>query len=124
MLSRANVTVLLLPGGAATERLFDARRLDLLQPGALLVNVGRGSVIDTDAMTERVRAGRFRVALDVVEPEPLPAAHELWRLEGVLLTPHIASDVDSRGRAVYEFIGTQLRSFASGRQLRNVVEDE
>jgi phosphoglycerate dehydrogenase-like enzyme len=123
LLRRADVVVLLLPGGPETTGLFDARRLDLLKTGALLVNAGRGPVVDTTAMTERVQAGRFRVALDVVDPEPLPPTHELWRLDGALLTPHVASNVDSRLGVIYEFIGRQLRSFATGQRLENVVDD-
>ncbi len=123
LLGDTDIVVLLLPGGAATEGLFDLRRLDRLKPGALLVNAGRGSVVDTDAMTERVRAGRLRAALDVFDPEPLPATNELWRLHDVLLTPHIASYVESRLAAVYAFIGRQLRSFAAGGQLENVAPD-
>lgn len=124
LLEQADIVVLLLPGGEATRGLIDRRRLDLLAPGALLVNAGRGSVVDTRAMTDRVRSGRLRVALDVVDPEPLPPEHELWRLEGSLVTPHVASEVTSRLPTLYGFVGRQLRSFALGGRLENVVSDE
>ena len=67
--------------------------------GALLVNAGRGPVVDTDALVEAVRAGRMRAALDVTDPEPLPPDHVLWKLDGVFLTPHNAGDTPEAERA-------------------------
>ena len=69
-----------------------------MKEGALLVNAGRGPVVDTDALVAAVRAGRIRAALDVTDPEPLPEDHVLWTLDGVFITPHNAGDTPG-GRA-------------------------
>lgn len=75
----------------ATERMMDARRLALLAEGAVLANVGRGRLVDTEALVEALRSGRLRGAgLDVTDPEPLPEGHPLWSLENCLITPHTA----------------------------------
>ncbi|MEI4884124.1 NAD(P)-dependent oxidoreductase, partial [Klebsiella pneumoniae] len=82
-----------LPLTETTQGLVDARFLQTMRPGALLVNPARGPIVDTEALTEALRAGRIRVALDVTEPEPLPEGHPLWAMPGVLITPHIAGSV-------------------------------
>lgn len=75
----------------ATEKMMDARRLGLLAEGAVLSNVGRGRLLNTDALVEALRSGRLRGAgLDVTDPEPLPDGHPLWSLENCLITPHTA----------------------------------
>jgi phosphoglycerate dehydrogenase-like enzyme len=89
---RADVVVVLAPLSDETRGLVGADVLARMPDGALLVNAGRGPVVDTDALVDAVRAGRIRAALDVTEPEPLPDDHPLWTLDGVFLTPH------SRGR--------------------------
>jgi phosphoglycerate dehydrogenase-like enzyme len=91
-----------------------------MKSGALLVNAARGRLVDTEALLERLRAGRVRAALDVTDPEPLADGHPLWRAPGVLITPHVAgAPVRWRARA-YRFVGDQLRRYASGEPLRNV----
>jgi phosphoglycerate dehydrogenase-like enzyme len=91
-----------------------------MKPGALLVNAARGGLVDTEALLERLRAGRVRAALDVTDPEPLPDGHPLWSAPGVLITPHVAgAPIRWRARA-YRFVGDQLRRYAAGEPLRNV----
>jgi len=90
LLPTADVVVILLPLTAQTGGMVDATFVERMKPGALLVNAGRGAVADTQAIADAVLAGRIRAALDVVEPEPLPAEHPLWSAPGVLLTPHVA----------------------------------
>jgi phosphoglycerate dehydrogenase-like enzyme len=82
LLPRAQILIVVTPLTDATRRLVDARALALLPDGALVVNVGRGAVVDTDALVAELRAGRLRAALDVVDPEPLPADHPLWTTPG------------------------------------------
>ena len=87
LLPLAEIVILTLPGGDATRHIVDDGFLAALPDGALVVNVGRGPLIDTDALVDHVRRGRIRAALDVTDPEPLPAGHPLWGLPG---RPHRA----------------------------------
>lgn len=81
-----------LPSSDATRGLIGAEALAALPDDALVVNVGRGSVIDTDALVAQCTAGRLRAALDVTDPEPLPTDHPLWATPGVLISPHTGGD--------------------------------
>jgi len=87
-----------------------------------VVNGGRGRTIVTDALVEELRAGRLRAALDVTDPEPLPADHPLWDLPDVLITPHMAGDSPEATLRTYELAGDQIRRFAAGEPLINEVE--
>jgi phosphoglycerate dehydrogenase-like enzyme len=121
LLPQADVVVLLLPLTPETERLANGTFLDRMKQGALLVNAARGRLVDTDALLERLQAGRVRAALDVTDPEPLPDGHPLWSAPGLLVTPHIAgAPIRWRARA-YRFVGDQLRRYAAGEPLRNVA---
>lgn len=118
----ADIVVLLLPASPATEGLFDGAMLGRMKPGALLVNAGRGTLVDTDVLVDAVSAGRLRAALDVTDPEPLPAGHPLWQLPGVLLTPHLAGDSLAAERRVYRLIREQIERYVRGEPLVNVVD--
>lgn len=115
--------VVLLPGGGATEGLVDAAVLGRLRDGASVVNVGRGSVVHTDALTAELATGRLRAVLDVVDPEPLPDAHPLWRAAGLLaLSSHSAGDSPQADARALQLAADQLRRHARGEELVNVVE--
>jgi phosphoglycerate dehydrogenase-like enzyme len=101
----------------------DAEFLGRMRDGALLVNAARGPVTDTDALVAELRSGRLRAALDVTEPEPLPRDHPLWDVPGLLLTPHVAGSVRGLRRRAYALVGEQLRRYAQGKPLQNVVSD-
>jgi len=117
LLPQANVVVNLLPLTPETERFVDATFLARMKPGALLVNAGRGKTVDTDALLEALRSGRIRAALDVTDPEPLPADHPLWRAPNVLITPHIAGAVARWQARGYRFAGEQIRRLAAAEPL-------
>lgn len=89
LLPAADVVVLLTPLTPESHHLVDARFLARMKDGALLVNVARGPVVDTAALLAELTARRLRAALDVTDPEPLPADHPLWHAPGVLITPHV-----------------------------------
>jgi len=122
LLPRADVLVVLLPLTKATRGLVDARVLKQLPDGALLVNAGRGAVVDTDALVAELKAKRLRAALDVVEPEPLPDDHPLWKLRNALISPHVSGDSPAADEAAARLMGEQLRRLAWGAPLRNVVD--
>jgi phosphoglycerate dehydrogenase-like enzyme len=121
LLGEADVVVNLLPLTDATRGLVDAARLARLRDGALYVSAGRGATTDTDALTAELAAGRLRAVLDVVEPEPLAPDHPLWDAPGLILTPHVAGDTPAAERAAWALAGDQLRRYAGGEPLRNVV---
>jgi phosphoglycerate dehydrogenase-like enzyme len=121
LLPTADIVVLVTPLSAETRGLLDARRLALLPDGALVVNVGRGQVLDTSAMLAETTSGRLRAALDVTDPEPLPPGHPLWHSPETIITPHVAGGAAAFYPRAMDFIVQQVRRFAAGEPLRNVV---
>ncbi len=123
LLPAADAVVLTLPHTPQSEGLIDARRLALMRPRALLVNVGRGATVRLDALCDALRQRRLGgAALDVFEQEPLPATHPLWNEPRALLTPHVAvvgPHVVQRRLAV---LCDNARRFAAGQPLRNLVD--
>jgi phosphoglycerate dehydrogenase-like enzyme len=117
LLPAADVVVDLLPLTPDTRKFVDAKFLSRMKPGALFVNAGRGGTVDTDALLDALRSGRIRAALDVTDPEPLPAEHPLWKEPNVLITPHIAGTVAQMEARAYRFAGEQIRRYAAGQPL-------
>ena len=120
LLPGADVVVDLLPLTPDTRKFVDAKFLSQMKPGAIFVNAGRGGTVDTDALLDALRTGRIRAALDVTDPEPLPADHPLWKEPNVLITPHIAGTVAQWERRAYRFAGEQIRRYAAGQPLLGV----
>jgi phosphoglycerate dehydrogenase-like enzyme len=121
LLPRADIVILLVPVTPDTTGLVDARFLGLMRDHALLVNAARGAIVDTGALLAELSSGRLLAALDVTDPEPLPAGHPLWSAPGLLLTPHVAglsTDAIPRAR---DIVKEQLARYAAGEPLRNVV---
>jgi phosphoglycerate dehydrogenase-like enzyme len=106
-----------------TRGLVDAAFLAALPDGALLVNAARGPVVDTPALLAELASGRISAALDVTDPEPLPADHPLWELPNLFLTPHTGGAVLGLLPRAYGLVGQQLRRFAAGEPLVNGVVD-
>jgi len=121
LLADAEIVVLALPGGGETHHLFDDEMLALLPDNALLVNVGRGTLIDSDALVRQ--NGRIRAALDVVDPEPLPAEHPLWKTDGVLISPHVGGASTAMNPRIARLIRTQIERMLHGKEPLNVVID-
>ncbi|MGB4272848.1 MAG: NAD(P)-dependent oxidoreductase, partial [Propionicimonas sp.] len=101
--------------------MIGAAELAALPDGALLVNVSRGKVVDTDALVEATRKGRIRAALDVTEPEPLPSDHPLWHAPGVFISPHVGGQSTAFYPRMHRMVREQLARFAAGAPLENVV---
>jgi phosphoglycerate dehydrogenase-like enzyme len=121
LLPRADVVVLLTPATPQTRRMVDAKFLAAMRDGALLVNVARGVVVDTDALLAELGAGRIRAALDVTDPEPLPTGHPLWSAPNVLINPHRGGASTAFAPRVARLVRAQLERYASGEPLINVV---
>jgi glyoxylate/hydroxypyruvate reductase len=123
ILPRLDALVLSTPHTSSTHRLIDARRLALLRPGALLVNIARGDVVEEPALIEALRSGRLGMAaLDVFQEEPLPPQSPLWDLPNVLVSPHSASTVEHENVRIVDLFCDNLRRYLAGQQLRNVLD--
>ncbi|WP_243031922.1 2-hydroxyacid dehydrogenase [Thermus altitudinis] len=121
LLPQVDAVVVLLPLTPETRGLVDREFLSRMKPGALLVNAGRGPVVDTEALLAALEEGRVRAALDVTDPEPLPPDHPLWRAPGVLITPHVAGLSQGFHRRAARFLADQVGRYLRGEPLRNVV---
>lgn len=125
LLAASEFVVIAAPHTPRTVGLFGAATLARMKPAAYLVNVGRGAIVDTAALTAALQAGRLAgAALDVVDPEPLPPEHPLWRMPNVLITPHMAGYSPLIAGRHLELLLDNLRRFAHGQPLRNVVSKE
>ncbi|MFT4262547.1 MAG: 2-hydroxyacid dehydrogenase [Nocardioides sp.] len=121
LVPRADVVILMTPLTDTTRGMVGAEFLSWMRPGALLVNVARGPVVDTDALVEACAAGRIRAAVDVTDPEPLSADHPLWRTPNVLVTPHVGGDTDAEAVRLHRLLREQLTRFAAGEPLVNEI---
>jgi phosphoglycerate dehydrogenase-like enzyme len=123
VLGWADVVVDALPATPATRHLFDSEAFSAMKPGARFINIGRGATVDEAALIEAVRDGRIGgAALDVFAREPLPADSPLWDQPNVIVSPHMSGDFGGWQETVVELFLDNLRRFASGRPLRNVVD--
>lgn len=123
LLPTFDVIILIVPLNDQTRHFINAQRLSAMKDGASLINVARGAIIDTDALVAELNSGRISCALDVTDPEPLPAGHPLWNTPNTIITPHVGGDskaFEPRGRALVE---AQLARFAAGQPLINVVAE-
>ncbi len=127
LLSRADVAAMSLPGNASTQHILDRRRIGLLPRNAIVLNVGRGTAIDTDALSDALYAGRIAgAALDVTDPEPLPPDHPLWDAPNAILTPHVSGgySLPETLQQIAQIFAENLSRYLAGEELRNVVDME
>ncbi|MHA7288713.1 D-2-hydroxyacid dehydrogenase [Arthrobacter sp. MDT3-24] len=115
--------VLAAPLTAATKGMVNADVLSAMKPTARLINVGRGELVQTDALAEALASGSIAgAALDVVHPEPLPEGHALWKMENVIITPHMSGDTEDYLDDLGKLFVDNLRLFIEGQSLQNVVD--
>lgn len=123
IVGRADHIVLTLPGTPQTEKLINAQLLGLAKPGVTVINVGRGTVIDQDALVDALRTGQVGfAALDVFEREPLEDDSPLWDLDNVLISPHSGGLDSKEDERICEIFCENLRQYLAGGQLTNVVD--
>jgi phosphoglycerate dehydrogenase-like enzyme len=125
LLPRADSVVITLPLTTETRGLIDRRRIGLLKPGAILVNIGRGPVLDEEALIDALRSGRLRgAALDVFATEPLPPNSPLWELDNVILSPHTAAQSIHENERIVELFADNLRRYLAGEELRSRIRTD
>ena len=125
LLPLADVVTLSLPSTPETLHLFGKEKFSRMKPGAVLVNVGRGTAVDTDALCDALKTGKLSgAALDVTDPEPLPADHPIWDAPNIIITPHISGgwDAPDNVERVFAIIYENLGRYLRGEELINVVD--
>lgn len=115
--------VLAAPLTTDTRGLVGAEVLTAMKPSARLINVGRGELVDTPALTEALTSGSIAgAALDVVHPEPLPEGHALWDMDNVIITPHMSGDTEDYLDDLGKLFVENLKRYCNGEPLGNVVD--
>jgi len=123
LLPKADVVVICVPLTKETEHLFDAKMIGLMKGEAYLINIARGKVVDTAALVAALQGKKLAGAcLDVTDPEPLPKESPLWAMKNVVITPHVASDAELTDERSWAVVKENLRRFAAGEKLENVVD--
>jgi len=120
-LPHLDIVILILPLTDSSRHMFDATKLAKMKDGSLLINMARGPVVVTDALVSELNSRRIFAALDVTDPEPLPAGHPLWNAPNLLLVPHVGGNSNAfepRGRALVQ---SQLALLTAGKPLEHVV---
>ena len=121
----AHHVVIAAPATDGTRRLVGARELAAMREDAWLVNVARGTLVDTDALVDALRSGAIAgAALDVTDPEPLPGDHPLWALPNALITPHVATPPEAERRHFAARVRENVRRLAAGEELEGLIDPE
>ncbi len=126
LLLQADIVVLCLPSKKETWHILDERRLGLMKPSSILINVGRGSLIDTEALVKVLQEERIQGAgLDVLEEEPLSPDHPLWKCKNAIITPHITGGsfghLDVTSKLIFDILADNLERYLAGEPLKNQV---
>jgi phosphoglycerate dehydrogenase-like enzyme len=121
LIPSADVVMLIVPNNPGTVNLVDSKFLASMKDDSVLVNVARGVVVDTEALVAELQTGRISAALDVTEPEPLPADHVLWSLPNVIITSHNGGEGDVFWERARTRIHSQFDLWLSGQPLECVI---
>ncbi|NLV36484.1 MAG: D-2-hydroxyacid dehydrogenase [Clostridiaceae bacterium] len=125
LLPRADIVALSLPGTSLTNNIINKDTLRLMKKNAVLINVGRGNAVDTDALCDALEGGLIAgAALDVTAPEPLPKEHRLWKIKNAIITPHISGgfSLQETFERIVRISADNLEAYMSGKKLKNVVD--
>lgn len=121
LLPTLDVVILILPLSNESHHLMNRSRINSMKPGATLVNMARGAIIETSALVDALNRGHITAGIDVTEPEPLPEEHPLWSAPNLIITPHVGGDSSAFNPRVRALIESQVERFATGQPLINVV---
>lgn len=125
LLPQADVVISCTPLTPESKRTLGSSEFAMMKDGVYIINVSRGEVIDTDALTSALKSGKVRAAgLDVTDPEPLPSNHPLWSMSNVTITPHNATNSDHLNERRLQLYRENLERFLTSRPLRNVVDKQ
>ncbi len=125
LLPRADIVALSLPGTSLTNSVINTNTLKLMRKNAVLINVGRGNAVDTDALCDALENGLISgAALDVTNPEPLPKDHRLWRIKNAIITPHISGGFSLQATfdRIVQISADNLEAYMRGERLKNIVD--
>lgn len=125
VIGRADITALALPDTVETRGLFSRERIGRIKNGSVLINVGRGNAVDTEALCDALDNGQlYGASLDVFENEPLPASHRLWKTENAVITPHISGFFHMRRTydTIIDICTENYGRFVSGKDLMNIID--
>lgn len=122
VLKKADYVALCLPHTNETKNIIDKRRLALMKDRAVIVNIGRGALIDQDALIEELKTGRLSAGLDVTTPEPLNADSPLWGIPNCLITPHISGRSTCNMPVIMQIFFENYKRYRAGEKLRNLVD--
>lgn len=125
LLPRADIVALSLPATRLTDKIINQKTLKLMKKDAVLINVGRGNAIDTEALCDALENGHLiGAALDVTDPEPLPEDHRLWKIKNAIITPHVSGgySLKETHERIVRICAHNLEAFMNGRSLINVVD--
>lgn len=124
-LPRADIVALCLPGNKSTRHMLNEERISMLKKSAVVLNVGRGITVDTQALTKALQEGRIAgAALDVTDPEPLPPEHPLWDMDNVILTPHVSGGytLPETLEKILDICIANLECYLVKRPMRNIID--
>ena len=123
LLPHADVVAITLPGDDKLTHFFGEEQFEAMKEGAILINAGRGTLIDQEALLKCLKSGKISAGLDVAEPEPLPADHPLWKCENLMITPHVAGGfhLDLTVSKLVDLIASNLAQYVQGSYLDNIV---
>lgn len=125
LLPRVDIVALSLPGTKLTNKIINEKTLKLMKPDAVLINVGRGSTIDTEALCDALESGHLLgAALDVTDPEPLPKDHRLWKIKNAVITPHVSGgySLQETHDRIIRISANNLEAFLNNKSLQNMVD--
>lgn len=125
LLPRADIVTLSLPETSATNKIINKETLKLMKKDAVLINVGRGNVIDTEALCDALENGQLLgAALDVTDPEPLPKEHRLWKIKNAIITPHVSGgySLQETHERILKICFNNLEAFINGKSLGNIID--
>ena len=122
-LPEADYVIICTPGTTETDKLFKSEEFELMKSNAIIINIGRGIIIDSEALADALNEKKiYGAGLDVTEPEPLPPEHPLWSARNILITPHVSAATSmTTERRTMVFIDL-LKCYVSGQEMYNLVD--